>query len=101
MLNNIAISGTLKNEDSNTAISFNEKEIVKVFPNPKQDYINIVTSTLGKSSVAIYSALGKTMYQSTFTNALKVDFTSFATGIYFVGTRLPNEKPFVQKVVKY
>ena len=59
---------------------------LKYFPNPTTNYLEIEHSSLSIETVEVYNSLGQQFYQNKFTNknAVTIDFTSFATGLYMV-----------------
>jgi extracellular elastinolytic metalloproteinase len=85
-----------------------EGSILRVFPNPASDFLNInvvVNSAIKDADVSIVSVDGRVMWQqkATFNGGkevlLPVNMANFASGIYFVKVRT-DEKTLVEKVVK-
>ncbi len=82
--NNLASSWVAMSSDLLAKESFLASEKVLVFPNPVSDFLNIQGIT-GAIKIKIYDSFGKMITTLTSgESALKVDFSSFASGIYLL-----------------
>jgi len=65
-----------------------EDDVINIFPNPVKDYVSIALSAeLAYSSIRIFDALGRILYDSdvkAFEKLLKVDVSQFDSGLYFI-----------------
>lgn len=77
-----------------------DESLVKVYPNPSDDFINIdLNSTLKAKEIAVVNILGKTMYRQKDTTPIAVHFLN--TGIYFLIVRTQSGKTFKRKIQIY
>lgn len=76
-----------------TAVPEIEKEIsLNVFPNPASRYFVIETDvTNNPKNIKVIGMNGKMMYSSNFNNSLKIDVTSWKSGVYFVQLQSQNQ----------
>ena len=65
-----------------TSIKETGKSKVSIFPNPVQDYIQIIST--GKSSLQLIDILGRLILDKQFFNDIKIDCSSLHSGNYFV-----------------
>lgn len=79
--------------------------VVKVFPNPTSDVLNIETTFDGKKNMdyIIYNVLGQLIFkvtdQDVYSYTKQIDLSSLASGVYLVQVSDGNQKT-VQKIVK-
>ena len=79
------------------AVDSNELEIVKVFPNPTSNYINIPTKLLN-SNYSIYSILGKRVQRGKVTSE-QISITKLSKGSYIL--KLEVDKTVItRKIIK-
>ena len=76
---------------------------VAVYPNPVQDYVNIMVSSIfqGLISVQLYDLSGRLVYENNF-NALKdikVNLNSLNKGVYFLKVGI-NQKSFNRVIIR-
>ena len=77
---------------------FSEKKLpYKIFPNPTNDFINIVSQE--EVNVTIYDALGKEVYflKNIYGNK-NIDLNGFNNGIYFLKIEM-GDKIFSEKII--
>lgn len=69
---------------SNKEINIYKK--IKFFPNPTNNYLNIVNPNNGAKQILIVDTSGKIVYDEYFKNSsnLKIDVKNFPKGVYFV-----------------
>ncbi len=93
---------TFNAENSFTALSVKEESPadvqLKLYPNPVQQQLNVVTTTINEQVLHIYSIDGKQLLNKTFTQSTTVDMANWQNGIYIV--YIPDLKK-TMKVVKY
>lgn len=66
---------------------FDVLNTITLFPNPTSDKLNILWKQHEKVSIRIYSTTGKLVYyakEKSLLNTLKIDTSSFNSGLYFV-----------------
>lgn len=64
-------------------INNNCTEAISLYPNPGTDYISVKGISGGKTTISIYAADGKLVYQNRFEGALpKIDISKLAAGVY-------------------
>jgi len=74
----------------------NSQEKIVIYPNPTSDYINIeLSKKLDDLEIELYDSFGRLFYKS---NELKIDFSQFERGIYFLQVPSVSNKLF--KVIK-
>lgn len=78
-------------------ISENIENIMEVYPNPVNENLH-VASKVTVTSIEIIDSLGKKLYS--FTNIEEINFSSFASGIYFVKITLEDGTSEIKKVLK-
>ena len=105
------VNVTIKASDARgESVSFSFKVQVKdpskplsVYPNPVTDYLNVGTLDLAETTIAIYSAAGKQMYENTSQvsgmQPARINMTDFAPGVYLLEARFGG-KEYVQNIVK-
>jgi len=71
-----------------------------IFPNPTQDYVQLMLAEAGRSEIVIFDVYGKMVYSSFFDNqSFKIDVSTFSEGIYFVKGTLNDQLLETQKIV--
>jgi len=93
---------TMKTINITTAISDLQSDNIILYPNPVKDILTIEMPIYLLQSILITNAAGKTL-PTIYTNekqAIKFDFTNYATGIYFIKMRIQGEE-IIKKVIKY
>lgn len=74
----------------------NISETIVIYPNPTQEYINIVLSKkFGTIEVELFDSFGRFISKS---NEQKIDFSRFESGMYFL--RIPTISNKLYKVIK-
>lgn len=69
-----------------TAISDNNNNIIKVYPNPVKDILNVVLN-IPNTKLTIYNSLGsKIAERFAFENIAKIDVSRYAPGVYILKT---------------
>lgn len=80
-----------------TGIEVYEENNVQIYPNPADNYINIVAESI--NSVSIFNSLGQVVETiNTNGNQVVVNTTKYNSGIYFVRV-VANGTPITQKII--
>src|SRR3989339_430011 len=61
-------------------------DLISVFPNPANDFINLKTSNNTIKNVEVFNSLGKIIYSGNYTGRLTIDTRNWDAGMYFVKT---------------
>lgn len=76
-----------------------KKEILKVYPNPTNNFINVALIKPNEAFVIeIYSLLGQNILVTS--KKTSIDISNFASGIYYL-TVMQNDKKWTAKIIKY
>lgn len=70
--------------DITSKIAELEETSFGVFPNPAHSVVNIYPTDQKLTQLYMYDALGKLVYQTTFSNQLQVDVSDWSKGFYLV-----------------
>lgn len=85
---------------SNEEIVFTEMDI-KAYPNPVVDFITFSGLITDKNSIEVYAYNGKLLKTfETTEKELKVDFSNYADGVYFVRITNTENNYSVEKIIK-
>ncbi|MFA9213348.1 MAG: T9SS type A sorting domain-containing protein [Candidatus Methylacidiphilales bacterium] len=72
-------------------ITSKEKEVIHVFPNPNNGFLNIETLNYNFTRTEIFDFTGKLVYsQNCSDTQLKIDLSHLNNGIYIINTQLEN-----------
>lgn len=83
---------------SNNINNINETALLKVFPNPIQDYLYVENPNNKAIIITIFDMTGKQLYQFDNKGKLKrIDFTRNPKGLYFM--TINTEKQTISKIV--
>jgi hypothetical protein len=83
-----AISGL---KVSSTGINSLDENIVRIFPNPTRDKVNILISEASAVTVTIYDMTGQLLLEDHFTgNKSEIDLSTFESGIYMIEVKGEN-----------
>jgi len=74
------------------------ENLVSVFPNPANDFINIKTNNNELSKVTIVDISGKVLKAVSFNNSIKLEIKEFNQGIYFLEVET-NNKVVTKRIV--
>lgn len=79
----------------------NDNSLIRIFPNPANEYINIESKTDLKS-IKMYSVDGKLVYDSEINkkHSTKISMNAFKQGVYFIKTVDINENTSFNKIIK-
>jgi len=90
------------NEDiSCTSLSVNEitKVNFNVYPNPTKNSITVENKNLETYKLTISNIIGRVIYKNKIQNTLKIDVSTFSSGVYFISLSNDNQS-FVIKMIK-
>lgn len=95
-----SMPSTYDAENSLTTGTDEQEEIlnlVKIYPNPVQDYFVVEFDSNEKLLLVVYNSIGQNIYQETIVNETMINTSNWSKGVYFVkiGDRT------CSKVVKY
>jgi hypothetical protein len=94
---------TIKQEFSNTGVNDNqEKELIQIYPNPAQDYINISTKNHLIKQVQIMELTGKVIQTlaSIEQDQAKINFSNLVAGFYILQIILNDNTVITKKIIK-
>lgn len=78
-----------------------EAAVIGIYPNPSQDFLQIVTNDQTAMSVKLVDTQGRTVQpESIFTNATTVDIRNLPTGNYIVILEKKGKETFSRKFIK-
>lgn len=84
---------------SNCAISVEEINgemgYLNVYPNPASGFLMVEHSIKSELPLEITNVLGETLYKSTITDRVKIDVSTWSSGIYFVRSKNASKKIIV------
>jgi blue copper oxidase len=69
-----------------------------VFPNPTNNFLNVIATDNRNFSLTIFNTLGKNIYSAQATSNLKLETSNFPIGIYFIQIN-SNNKIFTKKIL--
>ena len=88
---------------NNLSIRDEDKDWIRIFPNPVNDVLNISLpeNINGKATISILDILGKEIQKTSFAavSELSISTTSLASGIYFIKLKLDAEV-YVKKILR-
>lgn len=70
-----------------------------IYPNPTNDFLNIISPDNKNFSLNIFNTLGEIIYSSQANSNLKLQTSNFSNGIYFLQVK-SNNKFYTQKFIK-
>ena len=74
-----------ENNSETTSLEEIEQEIVKIYPNPTQNYLNINFETRGNRFVNLANGIGQSVFTGTLSDQNNtIQLNNFQTGIYFL-----------------
>jgi Secretion system C-terminal sorting domain len=77
-----------------------DKEAIKIYPNPTSDFINIESNKLSKiKSIELINAKGSIIYKTNLVEN-KIDMSAQPTGVYFVKIEEASGKIILKKILK-
>ena len=87
------------NVDVCTGVNEVLKKQINIFPNPANSLLNINYEGSDAIQYRIYNSIGQTLTMGTMYGAKKIDFSTYANGIYYVEI-VVGENKLVQQIVK-
>ncbi len=76
---------------------FSKSSLVKIYPIPVQDVLNI--EALNNGTVQIFNALGNSVYTANFSTNTKLNLSRLNTGIYFCEFVFENGDNVIKKII--
>jgi hypothetical protein len=67
-----------------TGVSSSMRNLMNVYPNPVNDYVNINNPLIGKADLKVFNAQGQIVFESAFDSSARVDLSNFASGLYTI-----------------
>lgn len=80
-----------------TSIDEIENSLIRFYPNPAKDVLNISVALASEMNVRIFNTLGNEVYSNSFMNSIAIDLNTINSGIYFVEIET-EEKKSVRKL---
>ena len=80
-----------------TSIDEIENSLIRFYPNPAKDVLNISVALASEMNVRIFNTFGNEVYSNSFMNSIAIDLNTINSGIYFVEIET-EEKKSVRKL---
>jgi uncharacterized Ntn-hydrolase superfamily protein len=93
LFDNENLSCTSLSVDEVTKVNFN------VYPNPTKNSITVENKGLETYKLTISNIIGRVIYENKIQNTLKIDVSTFSSGVYFISLSNDNQS-FVIKMIK-
>lgn len=93
---------TISNIDIDNIVSVNTSSIdksIKLFPNPTSGILNVRTDDANYNYIRIISGIGAEISTLSFQSSIKIDVSTFESGLYFIEISGPDRAPITKQIM--